>query len=86
MLPFLKAGMVLAVSQTLGKMPKFSDWVNITCNTGATFSVQVLRNCVGISSGPATSPGLRFRSVQCHQCQMLCWAWNGCYFRNVFVF
>jgi len=37
LLPFLKAGMLLAVSQLLGKVPEFSDWVNITCNTGTTY-------------------------------------------------
>ena len=56
MLPFLNAGMMLAVSQSLGKVPKFYDWVNITCNTGATCSAQVLR----IHVGPAVLPGLRF--------------------------
>ena len=50
--------------QSLGKVPEFSDWANITCNTGATCSAQVLRIHVGISSGPAALPGLRFCSIR----------------------
>ena len=36
----LKTGLMLEVSQLLGKVPEFSDWVNITCNTMATCSAQ----------------------------------------------
>ena len=63
MLPFLKTGIILAVSQSFGKVPELSDWVNITCSTGATCSAQVFRIHVGISSGPAAFPGLRFFSM-----------------------
>ena len=49
---------MLAVSQSFGKIPELSEWVNITRNTGATCSAQVLRIHVGISSGPAALPGL----------------------------
>ena len=62
MLPFLNTGIMLAVSQSFGKMPELSDWVNITCNTGATCSAQILRIHMGISSGPAALPGLGFFS------------------------
>ena len=44
---------MLAVSQSFGKMPELSDWVNITCITEATCSAHTLRIQVGISSGPA---------------------------------
>ena len=50
---------MLAVSQSLGKIPEMSDWVNITCKTGVTCSADVFIIHVGISSGPAALPGLR---------------------------
>ena len=47
---------MLADNQSLGSMCVFNDWVNITCKTGATSAEQVLRNQVGMLSGPGAFP------------------------------
>ena len=53
-------GITLADSQSFGQVPELSDWVNITCNTGAICSAHIFKIHVGILSGPAALPGLRF--------------------------
>ena len=50
--PFLSIGMMLAVSQSSGKLPEFKDWVNITVKIGAISSQQCLSMRAGMLSGP----------------------------------
>ena len=60
MLPFLNTGILLAENQSFGKIPDLSDWVNIICRIGAICFAHVIKIHVGILSGPAALPGLRF--------------------------
>ena len=50
--PFLNIGVMLAVSQSSGKLLEFKDWVNITVKIGAISSQQYLSTQAGILSGP----------------------------------
>ena len=53
------------ISQSFGKVPKLSDWVNITCKTRATCLADVCIIYVGMSSGPAELASLtRFKTLQ----------------------
>ena len=51
---------MVAESQSFGKILDLSDWVNIICRIGAICFAHVIKIHVGILSGPAALPGLRF--------------------------
>ena len=51
---------MLAESQSFGKIPDVSDWVNIICRIGAICFAHVIKIHGEILSGPAALPGLRF--------------------------
>ena len=46
-------GIILAVSQPLGKVPEVNVWVNIICRIGAIRTAHTLKIHVGMLSGPA---------------------------------
>ena len=60
LLPFLNIGIMLADSQSFGKIPDLRNWVNIICRIGAIYFAHVIKIRVGILSGPAALPALRF--------------------------
>ena len=62
MLPFLKTGLILAVNQSDGNSPVFSDCLKITSNIGAILAEQLLSIYDEIPLGPWALLGSRLDS------------------------